>query len=215
MTQQRQTAYINFFNIRYAAPPVGQRRWAPPEPPLDERGAGPIQTTSARLSCPQSAQNWVPKSLQSLGDAAKDTIPLGVPEFEESEDCLFLDVSTPQKAFQGARGGERRLSPVLVYIHGGGFVLGGKTLAHVAGGLFQQAENDVVFVSMAYRVSVEMVAFALGFLEHCADNRIAWCFWVAHRPIWQVWHYSESGSTRSETSLGMDSRAYHPIWWRP
>ncbi|MCA1218785.1 carboxylesterase/lipase family protein [Streptomyces sp. 8L] len=87
-----------FRGIPYAAPPVGELRWRPPEPPVPWRGVrladsfGPL--------CPQPGPDGAPAG--------------GRPPM--SEDCLHLNVWSPAS-------GTARL-PVLVWIHGGGFRTG-------------------------------------------------------------------------------------------
>ena len=88
----------NFLNIPYAAPPVGQLRWTPPQPAIawsDVRSA----RTPGRY-CTQ------PKNFDSPDGAALD------------EDCLYLNVQRPVGTQPGGK------LPVYVYIHGGGFVTG-------------------------------------------------------------------------------------------
>jgi para-nitrobenzyl esterase len=80
-----------FRGIRYAAPPVGDLRWAPPRPAAP--WAGVRDATRSGPACPQLAS--------SVADVAS-----------EDEDCLRVDVTTPRRA-----GGGR---PVLVWLHGGG-----------------------------------------------------------------------------------------------
>jgi para-nitrobenzyl esterase len=75
---------------------------------------------------------------------------LALPETEASEDCLTLNVWTPAA-------GDGRRRPVLVWIHGGGFVFGSGSQAPYDGtGL--SALGDVVVVTLNYRLG------ALGFL---------------------------------------------------
>jgi acetylcholinesterase len=81
------------------------------------------------------------------------------PENNESEDCLFLDVYSPKTALEEA--GRNYGAPVLVYIHGGGYVSGSKADFTTAG-LLQRAESTgppMVLVSLNYRLG------ALGFLN--------------------------------------------------
>jgi para-nitrobenzyl esterase len=85
-----------FLGIPYAAPPTGDRRWAPPGPAARWSGVRPA--TSFGAHCPQTASPF--------GQAAGT-----------SEDCLFLNVYRPA----GARPG--RL-PVMFWIHGGALVTG-------------------------------------------------------------------------------------------
>src|SRR5689334_10578871 len=87
-----------FAGIPYAAPPVGDRRFKPPE--WHEGWDG---TREATTFGQQSVQG--PRGLGGV---------LPAQEVDWSEDCLFLNVSTP--ACDDAR------RPVMVWIHGGAFV---------------------------------------------------------------------------------------------
>src|SRR5262245_56215890 len=86
--------------IPYAAPPVGELRWRPPQPALPWEGVRAASAPSR--ACPQS-----PLIAFLSGEALPET----------SEDCLQLDVLT-------AAGSSEAHLPVLVWIHGGGFVGG-------------------------------------------------------------------------------------------
>jgi len=85
-----------FRGIPYAAPPVGDLRWRPPQP--HARWTGVRNATQFGSSCPQT-----------LG-------PFGVPSTDE--DCLFLNVYTPAGATAGSR------LPVMFWIHGGSLITG-------------------------------------------------------------------------------------------
>ena len=85
-----------FRGIRYAAAPVGNRRFAPPVPPAAVSGT--LDATQFGSACPQVAS------------------PFGVAS--TSEDCLFLNVYVP-----GTVSSSKRL-PVMLWIHGGGFISG-------------------------------------------------------------------------------------------
>jgi para-nitrobenzyl esterase len=92
---------VNVFRgIRYAAAPVGSRRWAPPIAPA--ASAGPIDATAFGSACPQLAS------------------PFGVESSDE--DCLFLNVFVPAGATQRDR------LPVMVFYYGGAFVSGDSSL---------------------------------------------------------------------------------------
>jgi carboxylesterase type B len=68
--------------VRFAAPPLGQLRWAKPAPPMKTDG---IQDGTVGRSCTQSSSRLV------LGGSSAS--PPG-------EDCLFLDVTVPGKAIK-------------------------------------------------------------------------------------------------------------------
>ena len=90
-----------FLGIPYAAPPTGARRWRPAQPV--ESWAGERDATRPGPSCLQAA----PAPGRRL---------LDMTEHDTDEDCLYLNVWTP------AAGDGRR--PVLVWLHGGAFVIG-------------------------------------------------------------------------------------------
>jgi para-nitrobenzyl esterase len=76
----------------------------------------------------------------------------GEPSVTKSEDCLYLNVWTPDGIAAGAAG-----LPVFVWVHGGGFT-GGRSFEAVTDGS-QFAREGVVVVTVAYRLGV------LGFLD--------------------------------------------------
>ena len=122
---QIERGVIAFKGIPYAAPPVGARRWAPPQPVRPWNGV-------------RRALAYGPDCMQVLfpGDAAPErTVP--------QENCLYLNVWRP-------RGASVRNLPVMVWIYGGGFVNGGSSPAVYNGTRF--ARDGVVLVSFNYRL---------------------------------------------------------------
>jgi len=86
-----------FRGIPFAAPPVGELRWKPPQPVQPWRGIR--EATAQPASCVQNDQGW------NYSDYL-----IG------KEDCLTLDVRTPSLAAK---------LPVLVWLHGGSNRAGG------------------------------------------------------------------------------------------
>ncbi|HXY39045.1 MAG TPA: carboxylesterase family protein [Vicinamibacteria bacterium] len=129
---------VSYKGVPYAAPPVGDLRWREPAPPL--RWTGVRAADAYAHDCMQ---------LPFPSDAA----PLGTPP---SEDCLYLNVWAPEKPTAA------RL-PVMVWIHGGGFVNGGSSPAVYDGSRF--ARRGVVLVSFNHRLG------RFGFFAHPALTR--------------------------------------------
>jgi para-nitrobenzyl esterase len=125
-----------FRGVPFAAPPVGRRRFRAPEEPSPWPGVR--DATVLAPMCPQ------PPPMPS------ESIP-GDP-IEMSEDCLYLNVWT-----EGIDSGRR---PVMVWIHGGGFITGSSSVSLYRGE--RLAGQGVVVVSFNYRLG------ALGWLAHPA-----------------------------------------------
>lgn len=123
-----------FKGIPYAAPPVGENRWHAPQPA--PAWTGVRSATSFGHDCAQAP--FPPDA------APVETMP--------AEDCLYLNVWKPALAAPGAK------LPVMVWIHGGGFVNGGTSPGVYSGAGF--ARDGVVTVSLNYRLG------RFGFFAH-------------------------------------------------
>lgn len=116
-----------FRAIPYAAPPVGELRFEPPQPAPAWQG---VRDALVEGPIPPQARS---RLAHVMGDF----------ERPQGEDCLTLNVWTPQ-AGKGAR-------PVLLWLHGGAYSSGAGSLPWYAGDRFA-ANGDVVAVSVNYRL---------------------------------------------------------------
>lgn len=119
--------------IPFAAPPVGDLRWAPPQEPDDWDGIRKARSYSA--ACLQGA----PTPGQTGAAVLEGSV----------EDCLYLNVNAPEEADH---------LPVIVSIHGGGFVAGSGT--RPIGNSPAVVKRGVVLVSINYRLG------RFGFFGH-------------------------------------------------
>ncbi|GAA2756039.1 carboxylesterase/lipase family protein [Actinopolymorpha rutila] len=156
--------YRLFQGIPYAAPPTGRLRWANPRPAAHWDGVRPA--TRPGNPCPQT--------------------PGEVPGGSTTEDCLYLNVTTPASAgtkdTAGTKNtaGPKRTRPVVVWVHGGGFTSG-------AGSSYDArrmaVRGDVVVVTVNYRLGV-FGYFALPGLRGGGDfglqDQLAALRWVRH-----------------------------------
>ncbi|KAI2617823.1 alpha/beta-hydrolase [Hypoxylon sp. NC1633] len=142
-----------FKNIRYAAPPVGDLRWAKPAPPLTETG---IRDGSVGHSCVQAA----PNGLNLLGSGNQAPVGAAINQFLGGIPLPIFSGDVPGKALKNP---PQKL-PVVVFVYGGAYVFGSKDslqpeLPFYDGtGLVAQSGNNMIFVAMNYRVG------AYGFL---------------------------------------------------
>ena len=123
-----------YLGVPYAAPPVGTLRWKPPQPAAPWRGVRSCEAFGP--SCPQADVS------QAASRAASGNI---------SEDCLYLNIWTPNEKPDGPL-------PVMVWIHGGGFISGSGSADGTNGGAL--ARRGVVAITINYRLG------PFGFLAH-------------------------------------------------
>jgi len=127
---QTKNGVLAFLGIPFAQPPKGDLRFAPPVEvtPWD----GVRAATKSGPAAPQPADASDPAS-----------------QYAQDEDCLNLEIWTP--------GIDGRKRPVLVFIHGGAFMVG-RSGDPIYDGANISKRGDIVFASINYRLG------ALGFL---------------------------------------------------
>uniref|UniRef100_A0A803SVY0 Carboxylic ester hydrolase n=1 Tax=Anolis carolinensis TaxID=28377 RepID=A0A803SVY0_ANOCA len=126
-----------YLGIPYAEPPLGKLRFQKPLPhqPWNQI----FEATDFGNACPQLLLTQTPEA------------KLWNPNRPLSEDCLFLNIWVPHPQPSVP-------IPILVWIHGGGFVAGTSSLDLYNGASLAATEN-VIVASMNYRLG------ALGFLS--------------------------------------------------
>lgn len=111
-----------FIGIPYAAPPLGDLRWRPPQPPALWDGV-------------RKAEQFGAVCMQTRGRGASGPAP--------SEDCLYLNVWTAAQSRSDRR-------PVIVWSYGGGFYLGSGSQPNYDGEAL--ARKGAVVVTYNYRL---------------------------------------------------------------
>ncbi len=148
----RRGGLSRFFGIPYGQdttlrrfqPPVAPRPWSGVRDcnALGAKTPQGIITIPGVMSMPRAGARGLPV-MMAVANLTDAKIP-------ESEDCLVLNVITPDAS-------RRRKRPVMVWLHGGGFAMGSGFDAMTDGSLLAQ-RGDVVFVSLNHRLN------AMGFL---------------------------------------------------
>merc|ERR1712179_411703 len=138
LESQAGTPYFKFLGIPYAQAPVGNLRFKPPRP---VQAWGERDALEEPAQCPQ----------KSFFGPDKGTL-------SGEEDCLYLNIYSPSISVTS---NPFALKPVMIWIHGGGFILG-------SGSMFGEpnrfVDEDVVVVTLNYRLG------ALGFMSFGNDE---------------------------------------------
>ncbi|XP_018418841.1 PREDICTED: neuroligin-1 isoform X1 [Nanorana parkeri] len=162
---------IQFLGVPYAASPVGERRFQPPEPPTTWENIK--NGTQFAPVCPQNIVGgrlpevmlpvWFTNNLDVISSYVQD----------QSEDCLYLNIYVPTEDGpltkkqtddlgdnEGAEDEDIRDSggpkPVMVYIHGGSYMEG---TGNLFDGSVLASYGNVIVITVNYRLGV------LGFLS--------------------------------------------------
>ncbi|CAH1109552.1 unnamed protein product, partial [Psylliodes chrysocephalus] len=122
----RKISFHAFQQIPFAKPPIGDLRFADPQPA--EKWEGVLDATKNTKMCFQQGNMFRIDNLLEL----------------ENEDCLYLNVYRPKYV------SENSSLPVMFYIYGGGFVNGAGNFDFF--GPHYLMENDVIVVTSNYRV---------------------------------------------------------------
>jgi para-nitrobenzyl esterase len=116
---------INYDDIPYAEPPVGNLRWKAPRKKLKSKSI-----------IKSKVNNFCIQEPSSMGGAPGEGILVG------NEDCLYLDIKTPRKTSEDSL-------PVMFWIHGGGNTSGLKDLYDYSK---MVNRHDVIVVTINYRL---------------------------------------------------------------
>ena len=150
---------FNFKGLPFAAPPVGELRWAAPQPAptwTETRAADSFGDRCMQIDDVEGG--FFDRLIEGHGLGAVKNFLIkravaGQTPLPMSEDCLYLNVRTGNL-------GSKTKQPVMVWIHGGGHQFGSGDFSYYqANGL---VEKDVVLVTINYRLG------AFGYMAHPA-----------------------------------------------
>lgn len=134
---------VSYKGIPYAAAPNEDLRFRPPQPAKSWNGV--LDAAAYKPNCPQ-----VKDPLEEYPNKGR-TVTMGgeTVEIYDNEDCLYLNIWTPAA--------DQKKRPIMVFIHGGAFVVGSASSDFYNGKKI--ANQDIVVVTLNYRLGL------FGFLE--------------------------------------------------
>ncbi|XP_045580105.1 neuroligin-3 isoform X1 [Salmo salar] len=138
-----------YLGVPYAASPVGEKRFLPPEPPSSWSGIK--NATHFAPVCPQNIHNAVPEIMMPIWFSFSLDIVASYIQ-DQNEDCLYLNIYVPTEDDIRDTGAK----PVMVYIHGGSYMEG---TGNMIDGSVLASYGNVIVITLNYRVGV------LGFLS--------------------------------------------------
>ncbi|XP_056456992.1 neuroligin-3a isoform X2 [Gadus chalcogrammus] len=160
-----------YLGVPYAASPVGEKRFLPPEPPSSWSGIK--NATHFAPVCPQNIHNAVPEIMMPIWFTFNlDIVATYIQD--QNEDCLYLNIYVPTEdgeCTNAKKQGEdlsdndgdededirdTGAKPVMVYIHGGSYMEG---TGNMIDGSVLASYGNVIVITLNYRVGV------LGFLS--------------------------------------------------
>ncbi|NXT27202.1 NLGN2 protein, partial [Syrrhaptes paradoxus] len=144
-----------FLGVPYAAPPLGPRRWAPPEAPA--AWGGVRDATAFAPACPQNLRGGPPPLMLPLW-LSDNLEAAGAYVAAQSEDCLYLNLYVPTEDAPGAPDPpappdirDSGKKPVMLFLHGGSYMEG---TGNMFDGSVLAAYGNVIVVTMNYRLGV-------------------------------------------------------------
>jgi para-nitrobenzyl esterase len=140
------TSIAVFRGVPFAEPPIDDLRWRAPQPLTTKQERRDAKEFAAACMQPTRILDWYRYMAETFG-ASGDYYP----DLEIDEDCLYLNVWTPELSTDAAL-------PVMVYVHGGSNKSGWSYEKNYHGHAL--AARGVVVVSITYRLGV------FGFLSH-------------------------------------------------
>nr|XP_046180157.1 neuroligin-3a isoform X2 [Oncorhynchus gorbuscha] len=158
-----------YLGVPYAASPVGEKRFLPPEPPSSWSGIK--NATHFAPVCPQNIHNAVPEIMMPIWFSFSLDIVASYIQ-DQNEDCLYLNIYVPTEdvkriSKECARKPNKKMcrqgdirdtgaKPVMVFIHGGSYMEG---TGNMIDGSVLASYGNVIVITLNYRVGV------LGFLS--------------------------------------------------
>ncbi|KAM0245210.1 hypothetical protein ACHAP5_005605 [Fusarium lateritium] len=156
---QSQTNVAAFLDIPFAEKPVGSLRFAPPVP-KKYPGDKVVHATSLPPGCIQ----YVPLPLRgSIVDGPVTAANFQRGDYKNTtEDCLRLSLFAPNKAVSEKKSAKHKPLPVIIWVHGGGYSIGGTNVPYQLAPNWVQRSQKHIVVQVQYRLNLLGLPNAAG-----------------------------------------------------
>ncbi|RGP81036.1 hypothetical protein FLONG3_825 [Fusarium longipes] len=146
-----QANVVSFLDIPYAEAPIGNLRFAPPVAKKYAKGKI-VHATKLPAGCIQ----YVPSLLRgTVGDGPVTAGTFQRGDYENTtEDCLRLSLFAPEKSIRIERNDNSNALPVIVWIHGGGYSVGGTNVPYQLAQNWVQRTQKHIVVQVQYRLNL-------------------------------------------------------------
>ncbi|KAM0336989.1 hypothetical protein ACHAPQ_003579 [Fusarium lateritium] len=154
-----QTDVAAFLDIPFAEKPVGKLRFAPPVP-KKYPGDKVVRATSLPPGCIQ----YVPLPLRgSIVDGPVTAANFQRGDYKNTtEDCLRLSLFAPNKAVSEKKSAKHKALPVIIWVHGGGYSIGGTNVPYQLAPNWVQRSQKHIVVQIQYRLNLLGLPNAAG-----------------------------------------------------
>ncbi|KAM0193417.1 hypothetical protein ACHAPI_007736 [Fusarium lateritium] len=154
-----QTDVAAFLDIPFAEKPVGNLRFAPPVP-KKYPGDKVVRATSLPPGCIQ----YVPLPLRgSIVDGPVTAANFQRGDYKNTtEDCLRLSLFAPNKAVSEKKSAKHKALPVIIWVHGGGYSIGGTNVPYQLAPNWVQRSQKHIVVQVQYRLNLLGLPNAAG-----------------------------------------------------
>ncbi|KAF5624570.1 triacylglycerol lipase V precursor [Fusarium sp. NRRL 52700] len=159
-----------FLDIPFAETPVGDLRFSPP---VAKKNSGDKVTHATKL--PRGCIQYVPLLLRgTVTDSLVTAASFQRGDYANTtEDCLRLSLFTPKNAIYAEKDAKAESLPVVIWVHGGGYMIGGTNVPYQLAQPWVQRSQKHIVVQIQYRLNILGLPNAAGLVEEGKNLNLA------------------------------------------
>ncbi|KAF4958375.1 hypothetical protein FGADI_2541 [Fusarium gaditjirri] len=159
-----------FLDIPFAETPVGDLRFTPP---VAKKHPGDEVSQATKL--PRGCIQYVPLLLRgTVADKLVSAANFQRGDYANTtEDCLRLSLFAPKNAIAAKRDAKAERLPVVIWVHGGGYMIGGINVPYQLAQPWVQRSQKHIVVQVQYRLNIFGLPNAAGLVEEGKNLNLA------------------------------------------